>query len=1083
MFTDHLSVLKSFLSNDPAVQREAEATLNQIAQNDPNGSMDLYISALDSQEANVAELAAVSMKKYHLQIFKEYERIQTDKLELLEKKVVALLADGSHSLKLYKRLIEILVLVYGNSEETHAYLLKTILSLENGQNNKIKISIMYFIELLCESCFNEDHLKGISGDLTQLFEKYITDSDINVAIAAIKSIISFLSSIEEASFVKKFSSILPVLLQTLISAVKQDEDSGISIIQSLGDLIEAHPLFIKPIIEDLLVTLTEIMKTNQFTEGMRTQAMNCIETLANKCDVALRRSEVFKKTVIPAFMEVLCEVKEITLEEWLEDLEGQTISKNDPYYTAQDAIAKISDSLKSKFLLPQFIPFITHCIQNDQWYAKHAGYVAIGVLAEGSSATFKGELDQIMQLVLPGLNHQDPRVAYAATTAVALLSSEYSPDLQKNYSKVILESLVNMMNNDQVLRLQLHACRTIVNYFEKIADDEEDCKMFIPYADVLLSALKKLFQKSLGLNTDVLLEDVLNAISMLSSVFDLEFAKYANEFLPGLKQLLDTVPNTDEKHTNIRLNAIECMGFIVTSMRSLDGFAAEVDQMMEYFVNHQKRIAKDDPEQACIMDVYTQISSHMNEDFVKYLPHIFERILEAYDIEVKLATHLDSEIQDLAKKKFALTGKVDSNLLTFDNFVFDTSAFAIKMAASNTVFSISRNLRKAFYPYISYTLPLVVKYFDFHVKEISKKALKTMKALNMACTDEKDMADIFTNCLPHLLKAIHTSTLKEDVVNVHYILRQLNKGLDFLTQPILSDSVISTLIDGLSQVLTFCDQEKKKVIAETKSLEDYDDEKKEEIEKNYEDVNNLMQIVMEISGTLLKYYGEKVEGLIGNGIAPYYYNFLMNGQDSFSQNELLYSVCLFCDILEYSSMNMFNKASSGALQKFLELCKKQENLDIIHSSVFGLGVISKRMDKTSFKEVQGDILQVISDIITASDAFSEAKASLTENAISSLGKVALYQSEKSDKFSEDLMLKFLQFLPLKNDFEEAQAAHKMLLQEVMNKNEALICGSPEVQKALVTAISNINKVNLDNPESEILDDESKNLITQVISSF
>jgi len=61
---------------------------------------------------------------------------------------------------------------------------------------------------------------------------------------------------------------------------------------------------------------------------------------------------------------------------------------------------------------------------------------------------------------------------------------------------------------------------------------------------------------------------------------------------------------------------------------------------------------------------------------------------------------------------------------------------------------------------------------------------------------------------------------------------------------------------------------------------------------------------MEISGTLLKYYGEKVEGLIGNGIAPYYYNFLMNGQESFSANELLYSVCLFCDILDYSSLNV-----------------------------------------------------------------------------------------------------------------------------------------------------------------------------------
>jgi len=245
-------------------------------------------------------------------------------------------------------------------------------------------------------------------------------------IAAIKSIIAFLSSIEEASFVKKFSQILPVILQTLISAVKQDEDSGNSIIQSLGDLIEAHPMFIKPIIEDLLVTLTEIMKTNAFTDGMRTQAMSCIEILANKCDVALRRSDVFKKTVIPAFMEVLCEIKEITIEEWLEDLEGQTISKNDPYYTAQDTIAKISDSLTSKFLLPQFIPYITQCIQNDQWYAKHSGYVAIGVLAEGSAATFKSELDSIMQMVLPGLSHEDPRVVYSATTAVALLSSEYA---------------------------------------------------------------------------------------------------------------------------------------------------------------------------------------------------------------------------------------------------------------------------------------------------------------------------------------------------------------------------------------------------------------------------------------------------------------------------------------------------------------------------------------------------------------------------------------------------------------------------------------------------------------------------------
>jgi len=53
MFSDHLNLLQSFLSNNPATQREAEKNLTQIAQNDPSGSMDLYIGALESQESKV----------------------------------------------------------------------------------------------------------------------------------------------------------------------------------------------------------------------------------------------------------------------------------------------------------------------------------------------------------------------------------------------------------------------------------------------------------------------------------------------------------------------------------------------------------------------------------------------------------------------------------------------------------------------------------------------------------------------------------------------------------------------------------------------------------------------------------------------------------------------------------------------------------------------------------------------------------------------------------------------------------------------------------------------------------------------
>jgi len=179
---------------------------------------------------------------------------------------------------------------------------------------------------------------------------------------------------------------------------------------------------------------------------------------------------------------------------------------------------------------------------------------------------------------------------------------------------------------------------------------------------------------------------------------------------------------------------------------------------------------------------------------------------------------------------------------------------------------------------------------------------------------------------------------------------------------------------------------------------------------------------------------------------------------------------------------MFEKAVGEAVKKFLEFCKKPASQDILHSCVYGLGVISRRISQQHFKEIKGEVLQIISGIVTAPDAQSEKKAELTDNAYSALGKIALYQSEKNDKISEEIMLKFLQFLPLKNDFEEAQTIHRILLEETLKKNEFLVGGSQEIQNALVQAVTNIQKTMTENPESEVLDDEGKNLIVQVLNN-
>lgn len=52
--------------------------------------------------------------------------------------------------------------------------------MDNAENDNIKISVMFFIEILCENCFNEIHLKEAAGDLIRIFENHINDPNIAV---------------------------------------------------------------------------------------------------------------------------------------------------------------------------------------------------------------------------------------------------------------------------------------------------------------------------------------------------------------------------------------------------------------------------------------------------------------------------------------------------------------------------------------------------------------------------------------------------------------------------------------------------------------------------------------------------------------------------------------------------------------------------------------------------------------------------------------------------------------------------------------------------------------------------------------
>lgn len=234
-----------------------------------------------------------------------------------------------------------------------------------------------------------------------------------------------MSNLEDKQYVKKFSKALPALLQILVETVKQDEESAIQLIQSIGEIAENHSSLLKPVLEDILLILSEILVAKNLSNNLRNQALFCTQVLARSCDVYIRKSENFRAKILPAYMKVLWEVSQFSVQDWINDTEWEGLSKEDPCFVAKASLSKLTGSLTSKFLLPHFMPLITECIQSSNWAAIYSSIEAIGALTKDSSDSFMNDLDKLMALVLPGFEHSDIRIVYATFTTIEILSSEY----------------------------------------------------------------------------------------------------------------------------------------------------------------------------------------------------------------------------------------------------------------------------------------------------------------------------------------------------------------------------------------------------------------------------------------------------------------------------------------------------------------------------------------------------------------------------------------------------------------------------------------------------------------------------------
>jgi hypothetical protein len=73
-------------------------------------------------------------------------------------------------------------------------------------------------------------------------------------------------------------------------------------------------------------------------------------------------------------------------------------------------------------MLPLFVPYIQQCLASNDPSHQHAGLTAMAILTENCHESFKGELKNMIGLIMPLVESQNPRIIHDILIAMGYMS-------------------------------------------------------------------------------------------------------------------------------------------------------------------------------------------------------------------------------------------------------------------------------------------------------------------------------------------------------------------------------------------------------------------------------------------------------------------------------------------------------------------------------------------------------------------------------------------------------------------------------------------------------------------------------------
>ena len=185
-----------------------------------------------------------------------------------------------------------------------------------------------------------------------VFSKSLADKEVTVRVAALKATISFLTSIDDTDVVMQYASVIPQILNTVVEALKENEDQGRLARESMQELTNTCPEIWKKSTNQLVNVVSQVITQKSFENGTRSAATEVVLALSSQMPASLRKIDETRTMLIPALVQMLAEVEEDN-QIWAESIEEKdgAVSSTDPHNVAINAINCLSNDLGEKTIM------------------------------------------------------------------------------------------------------------------------------------------------------------------------------------------------------------------------------------------------------------------------------------------------------------------------------------------------------------------------------------------------------------------------------------------------------------------------------------------------------------------------------------------------------------------------------------------------------------------------------------------------------------------------------------------------------------------------------------------------------------